>query len=118
MQLYRDHVVKDRFRCAAGSVDEKTLGKIFGVFEFVVRVVVISEQDLFLSILDGCLAKAVGDGLISDATARELLKNVRCSFGRAINLQFEDDQSSVAIPASQSAPMPAVSTTSIQQVAA
>ena len=28
MQLYRANVVRDRFRAAAGAVDEKTLGKI------------------------------------------------------------------------------------------
>jgi hypothetical protein len=65
MQLYRANVVRDRFRAAAGAVDEKTPGKIMGVFEFVVKIVTDAEQDLFLSILDGCLAKVSSDGLVT-----------------------------------------------------
>ena len=90
MHLYRANVVRDRFRAAAGAVDEKTLGKIMGVFEFVVKIVTDAEQDLFLSILDGCLAKASSDGLITQTAAKEIQRGFRTSLGKAIALQVEE----------------------------
>lgn len=90
MQLYRANGVRDRFRTAAGPIDEKTLGKIMGVFEFVVKIVTDAEQDLFLSILDGCLAKASSDGLITQTAAKEIQRGFRASLGKAIALQVEE----------------------------